>query len=462
MPSIRQLFKEQVRGLTKGLYEKSKIYIESQGAINPPRLKALLLASPNSIADLVGITAAAALGIPIGHANRPSDTIFRSNFFLEKPLIGLAGPLAQRNFKNLIRPGRSYYVKQAPAPYQVINQIKDGIKTDPLGTMLRAGRNELRDGTIREIFKKRTRPDDKFGTKYQHLASRSKPLKFDKTFSEWYPVYTKPDKKAAKDELKLGKGFQDRKAAEYEQSAIQSRSPSSRPVGGVSQFDIINDSILEGKYEAVHQLWSDSSKNRVPFVAFEFYGKRFDKNIILPAVISNLSEDIEPTWNAYKYVGSPFNTYRYSGVERSIKFDMKLYANGETSLENLKKNLNKLREMVFPSTEVTNITAGGQDITTGFNPELIFLTISGYYEKLFGFIDGLNISVDDDVPWPTATNNFESMGGWYSHPAVIVVSISMKVIDYVEVEADKNNPSVKKLSYFFSENDLNQVYKIED
>ncbi len=68
MPTIRELFNKDVKGLTKGLYEGSKIYIESQGAINPPRLKALALSSPNGIAELAALTVAAAFGVPVGHA----------------------------------------------------------------------------------------------------------------------------------------------------------------------------------------------------------------------------------------------------------------------------------------------------------------------------------------------------------------------------------------------------------
>jgi hypothetical protein len=66
---------------------------------------------------------AAALGVPISSANRPSDTIFGNPTPFAKPLIGLAGPLAQRN-TGIINPKKAYYIKPAPAPYQVVNQIK--------------------------------------------------------------------------------------------------------------------------------------------------------------------------------------------------------------------------------------------------------------------------------------------------------------------------------------------------
>lgn len=447
MPSIRELFKSEVEGLTTGLYKKSKIYIESQGAINPPRLKALALSSPNNIADLAALTAAAALGIPVGHANRPSDTIFLSRKAFDRPLIGLAGPLAQRN-TGIISPTKAYYIKQAPAPYQVINQIKNGISTNPLGTLLTAARNELRDGTLREIFAKRSEVQDKYGSNNQHVGTRSQALKKDIKFSENFPVYDtnqnelrkkikdirskfKKSKKVDKFIKKLKGGVEDGND-NVSQTAIKTRE-NSKVLNGVSKWDQINTDLLIGKYQNLSQLETENAKVNVPYVAFEVYGKKEDNFIILPGTISGLSEDIEPSWNTYKYVGSPFNTYRYSGVERSIKFDLKLYANGILSLANLQANLDKLRETAFPSTEITEIKYNNKAVYNGYNPNLLYLTISGYYKKLFGFIDGLSISVDDDVPWPTGDPGFDGVS-MEPYPAVISVSISMKIIETVEIK----------------------------
>jgi hypothetical protein len=433
MPSMRELFKSEVSagGLlgTKGLYGKSKLYIESQGAINPPRLKALLLSSPNALADFISITAAAALGVRITSANRPGDTIFRSPFFLQRAFVGLAGPLAERN-TGIINRYRDYYIKQTPAPYQVINQIKSGISTNPIGTLLTAARNELRDGTIRDIFRKRKYITDKYGSKYQHLGTRSKPLDQDVKFSDRNPKYDFEGSFAPL--LKLAKAFKldVPYSKQFSQTAITER-VNSRPGIWYSKWDQINNKIIQGSYGRIKQLEIENKKVNVPYVAFEIYGTK--KQIILPGTISGLQEDIEPSWNTYKYVGSPFNTYRYSGVERSVKFDLKLYANGEASLENLKKNLDRLRKTVFPQDyPISEVDVSGKKFISGYNPNLLFLTISGYYKRLFGFIDGLNISVDDDIPWATTSESFDGVDA-PPHPVVISVSISMKVIEVVDV-----------------------------
>lgn len=436
MPSMRELFKSEVKegGLlgTKGLYGRSKIYIETQGAIYPPRLKALALSSPNAIADLAGITVAAIFGIRISSANRPSDTIFNSNKIFAKPLIGLAGPLAQRN-TGIINTEKAYYIKQTPAPYQVVNQIKNGIETNPLGTLITAAKNELRDGTIREIFRKRTNVDDKYGSKYQHLASRSKPIKIDKKFSQYYPEYGEENAGLKALIGQIFKGKADKKVFKNTQKGLIERTSSSQPSSGVSRWDTVNNKLLVGDYENPDKLKIDNDTVNIPYVAFEIYGKTGkDAHILLPGTISGLSEDVQPTWNTYKYIGSPFNTYRYSGVERSIKFNLKLYANGKESLKNLKKNLDKLRETTFPDKDVTRIEyAVNKKITNGFSPSLVYLTISGYYKKLFGFVDSLGITIDDSTPWPTTDEGFDGVKE-APYPAVVDVSISMKVIEAVD------------------------------
>jgi hypothetical protein len=449
MASMRELFKSDLGGLlgTKGLYGKSRIYIETQGVIFPPRLKALALSSPNGIADLAGITIAALFGIRIASANRPSDTIFNNNSILAKPLIGLAGPIAQRN-TGIVNPTKAYYIKQTPAPYQVVNQIKAGLTTNPLGTLLTAAKNELRDGTIREIFAKRTAIEDKFGTKNQHTANRSKPLAEDRKFSEYYPVYGEETPGIIPLVPQIFKR-KDKKSLKNVQNAVQPRE-SSKLLNGYSKWDQINNELLEGKFKTIDELEKPAKNGNVniPYVAFQLYGKTGpDAYILLPGTVSGLSEDVQPSWNTYKYIGSPFNTYRYSGVERSIKFDLKLYATGKESLENMKKNLNKLRETTFPNREVSTIEYKSDTLISGYNPNLLYLTVSGYYKNLFGFIDSLGITVEDNTTWSVDqidTSDFDGVKE-KSHPSVINVSISMKIIEQV------HNESIEQLAYYFTD-----------
>jgi hypothetical protein len=100
-----------------------EVLIETRGLINPPRQAALLLASPNAIADLIGSAGGALLG---GNANRPSDTIFKNTNFITKPIsvVPTVGEL-----RNAVEPNTTYFVKTEPSPgANIANFIKNAVQ----------------------------------------------------------------------------------------------------------------------------------------------------------------------------------------------------------------------------------------------------------------------------------------------------------------------------------------------
>ena len=75
----------------------------------------------------------------------------------------------------------------------------------------------------------------------------------------------------------------------------------------------VEDEKLSKKaFELQNQVW----------VLFKKYGNRE----IVPFVgaISGIQESVSPEWNNFRFIGSPFKTNRYIGVERSLKFNLKL------------------------------------------------------------------------------------------------------------------------------------------
>ena len=108
--TIMDLFKEQKDDLY-GL--SATVLIETRGVVNPPRQAALLLASPNAVADLIGSAGAQIIN---GNANRPSDTIFKNNNVFTKP-ISVVPTVAQ--LRNAVEPDTPYFVKTEPSPEQI-------------------------------------------------------------------------------------------------------------------------------------------------------------------------------------------------------------------------------------------------------------------------------------------------------------------------------------------------------
>ena len=153
--------------------------------------------------------------------------------------------------------------------------------------------------------------------------------------------------------------------------------------------------------------------------------------MVFPATITGLTESVSPEWNSFKYVGSPYNTYRYNGVERTLSFEFKLYYLDEETKYSMISSLNSLKELAFPYNEVSYLKYDDKDVALSFSPNLIELSINGYYKNLFGFITQLEFSVDDATSWATTRPNMdsavESINGLY--PTVISVSFGMTIIE---------------------------------
>lgn len=166
MPTIRELFKSQ----QKNLYGKSEnVRINSLGLINPPRGAALLVSSPNALADLIGNQIG---GILKGSANRPTDTIFRNDTFIAKPISLFK---TREGLRNAVEAGTDYFVKKSPAPSSIFSNLKQGA-TNPAGMLKQAavgainniGGNKSGLNTLREDLKKRSQEkNSEYGSKYQ-------------------------------------------------------------------------------------------------------------------------------------------------------------------------------------------------------------------------------------------------------------------------------------------------------
>ena len=152
MPTILDLFKDQ----KKDLYGKSDaIRIDTKGLINPPRGAALLASSPSKLGDLIGNQIAGAVG---GSANRPSDTIFKNNSFLAKPISLFKTP---GNLRTAVDAGENYFVKQSPAGASILGKIKEGA-SNPLGTIAEIGIDLLKG-----LKDKNPTKGSPYGQKYQ-------------------------------------------------------------------------------------------------------------------------------------------------------------------------------------------------------------------------------------------------------------------------------------------------------
>jgi hypothetical protein len=154
-----------------------------------------------------------------------------------------------------------------------------------------------------------------------------------------------------------------------------------------------------------------SSSTGLDFVPMKF--KLIGGNLIqFRATITGLSETMSPTWDSNKFIGSPFNYYTYSGIERSVSFNFKVFSLNSAEHQISWQKLNELTGMVYP--------AGYNNISV--LPPLIEFTLGDMYHKKSSFIDSLSYTIDDTFPWEVETKGMIL-------PMIVDVSIGLTFIE---------------------------------
>jgi hypothetical protein len=382
-----------------------------------------------------------------GSANRPSDTIFSDK---GKPPVS-KGTLPTEvgdhtNLKYAVAAGTDYLISKVPSGPNALSGVLKGdlnqIGTKAIGAGISAAKKAIGNAITKTLTKNR-----KQNTKVPTIPGKAGRLygggfksgdgdvtKGNVKNSEYFTTYT-----ATSNE------FTNR--IQYIANKAEKRDSNSGYIDldsfnqNILQNGIIfNDNELDGRL--------NNSKLGASFIKIKPYGT--NHTLLFPAVISGISEDIAPEWSNFKYIGSPFNVYRYQGVERSLKFEFKMYYLDELSKQSMISNLNSLKELTFPFSEVSHIKYSGKDVALAFSPNLIELSINGLYDKIFGFVDSLSFSIDDATSWSTTDPNMVGNGEAVQlYPSVINVSFSMKIIENPKLDDHLTKSDTKVYRYNF-------------
>ena len=418
MAQIRDLFKSQ----QKELYGKlGEIRIESKGFVDVARSAALLASSPSKVADAIGNQIGGALG---GNANRPSDTIFKSDKPFAKPITLVA--LTQAQLRDAVEPGRDYYVKDNPAPNSIIKRLLDG--QSPASTAALVAQQGLNKFGSAKGLKK-------LGDSLKKISNENGFTKKTK-FSENKQIYknTTVGDKTITDLFSIEVKTELRNGVEK--------------AGWDGANNFINQT---EKYDDESKLTTAIFDNRDVNQVWVLFRKEGNKSIIpFAGAVTGLSENVSPEWTNFRYLGSPFKVNRYLGVERTLQFTLKLYYTTVQEKLVMIKKVNYLKSLAFPYEEISEMKYGGEEgnVRTSqyaFSPNLIYLTIGDMYKNLYGYIESLSFEIDDNTVWPNSNpNGGTSRSNTFSallsnigntlYPSVIDVQIGMKIIENHKTE----------------------------
>jgi hypothetical protein len=150
---------------------------------------------------------------------------------------------------------------------------------------------------------------------------------------------------------------------------------------------INNTNIFEGETLI---LGDGTTLDEQDFVPLKFTSIHRNKTVQFRATLSGLSETLSPSWDSHKFIGSPFSNYTYSGIERSVTFNFKVYSLNAAEHKIGWDKINFLNSLVFPQ---------GYYDSSAVVPPFIRLTIGDLYKGKLSFIESLSHTWDDNTPW---------------------------------------------------------------
>lgn len=190
------------------------------------------------------------------------------------------------------------------------------------------------------------------------------------------------------------------------------------------------------------------------FIVLKFKSIHTGEVASFRATVSGISETVSPSWDTAKFIGSPFNYYTYSSIERSVSFNFKVYSTTPTQHIACWQRLNFLTGLAYPQGY-----SGPYAV-----PPFVEFTLGSLYKRRATYIESLSYSVDDNGGWEIGSigvsekvrvNGKQVSMKDYKLPMIIDVSITLKILE-------SKGTTDSKQFYGFSKLNANNSVKPED
>jgi hypothetical protein len=198
----------------------------------------------------------------------------------------------------------------------------------------------------------------------------------------------------------------------------------------------------------------DKSIEDLDFIRLKFSSpsraKKKGMSALFRATITGLTETFSPTWDPNKFIGNPFSFYTYTGIEKTLGFNFKVYSSNQKEHIAVWERLNFLTSLVYPQGYVDGAIV----------PPFIKFSMGDLYKDKDCFIESLTYTIPDDTTWEIGIDQLQrnEAQDWirsgngdrvvfsatndageedytskdikkYKLPSVIEVAISLKIVD---------------------------------
>lgn len=435
---LKKELKRPINGINDLFFKFDKIIIDTRGVINPYRTKILTEKyQANTTGGEILRQAANLAGAILKQRRRIPDTIF--------PHMTKPGPISN----TLLQPqnaGRGEKDIEVDKPYYVQTQFKPGAEIlasaarAAIAGDMRAAKQALLQAGLKKGRSLGRSNKQKYNDDF--IQSSYHPAAFDinldgrvggkkgadngedaeKSFSSFKEYYMKKEGALSFNGVLTSNGhikaLKERKLEENKYSV---------------------DNYIEALIYGIFPAGIEPDESVLPWVKMHPVGY---SPMYFPGTITGLNENVQGTWENFKYIGSPFSAYKYNGVERTLTFTLNLYWTKKLQIFRIKEQIEFIKELCFPASDIAvarysknqkalsaptfGLTKNGkqpywkqfaemeannpelQDSDQLFyRPQFLELTIHGYANKLFGFMESINVNIPDNATWPSTNINSE-------------------------------------------------------
>ena len=160
---------------------------------------------------------------------------------------------------------------------------------------------------------------------------------------------------------------------------------------------------------------------KLDLIPFFFKDLVNQTRIFFRATLQGISESNSAEWSEIRYLGRADKIYNYTGFDRSLSFNFKVYVNSVYELLSMYEKVNSLVNFTKPG---KNIFIGNKPLVADASiivPPYCKLTIGDLYRDQPVIMNSISVSVPDESPWeilPAELNEGLFIGG-YSKSATV-------------------------------------------
>ena len=162
-----------------------------------------------------------------------------------------------------------------------------------------------------------------------------------------------------------------------------------------------------------------NSKNQRDQIKFVLQDVQTGKLVRFRSYVTDIADNITPSWTPTQYIGRPDPVYNYTNTERTMTFTLKMAAMSRKDMKGMYKKANFLYGLCYPH-------AGNSSGQAGIISPYVRLTIGDWCQQTPGFFTSLVTTIDNDYPWEINLENSDTDAAQLPH--ILSLALSYTVV----------------------------------